>query len=138
VANRIDEFRAHGLHVVAICMSRPTTLTHYLASRSLPFPIFADPDRKVYAALGLGRTSWLRFMRPAIIWRYLKMVTAGAKVRRVPEGEDALQTGGDFLVAGDGRILWEYRSNDPTDRPSINQLLSLRPVSTIDDCARST
>jgi hypothetical protein len=119
-------------------MSRPATLTHYLASRPLPFPIVADPDRKVYAALGLGRTSWLRFMRPAIIWRYLKMVAAGAKVRQVPEGEDALQTGGDFLIAADGRILWEYRTDDPTDRPSINQLLSLRPVSAIDDFARST
>jgi hypothetical protein len=121
----MDEFRARGIHVVAICMSRPTTLTHYLASRPLPFPIFADPDRRVYAALGLGRTSWLRLLRPTVMWRYLKMVIAGAKVRRVPEGDDALQTGGDFLVASDGRILWEYRSDDPTDRPSINQLLAL-------------
>jgi alkyl-hydroperoxide reductase/thiol specific antioxidant family protein len=128
VANRFDELRARGVHVVAISMSRPETLTRYRASRPLPFPIFADPERKVYAALGLGRTSWARFLRPGVIWRYLKMVAAGAKVRRVPEGEDALQTGGDFLVAADGRVLWEYRSDDPTDRPTVEQLLAVRSV----------
>jgi len=138
VANRIDEFRARGIHVVAISMSRPQPLAHYLAGRPLPFPIFADPERKVYAALGLGRTTWARFLRPGVVWRYLKMIAAGAPVRRVPESEDALQTGGDFLVAADGRVLWEYRSDDPTDRPSINLVLSLRPVTAIDSSARST
>ena len=44
----------------------------------------------------------------------------------MPEGEDALQLGGDFLVDRDGGILWAYRSVDPTDRPTVEQLLALR------------
>ena len=128
MANRIDEFRAAGIDVAAVSMSRPDVLARYLAGRPNPLPIFADPERKVYAALGLGRTSWSRLLRPGVVWRYLGLVVRGAKVRRVPEGEDALQTGGDFLIDRLGTILWAYRSADPTDRPSIEQLLALRFV----------
>ena len=109
-------------------MSRPDVLARYLESRPSPIPIFADPERKVYAALGLGRTSWSRLLRPGVVWRYLGLVVRGAKVRRVPEGEDALQTGGDFLIDRQGTILWAYRSADPTDRPSVGELLALRFV----------
>jgi peroxiredoxin len=126
VANRLDEFRATGITVVAISMSRPDVLARYVAERPLPVPIFADPDRTVYAALELGRTSWVRLLRPRMVARYLGMIARGGKVGRVPEGEDALQLGGDFLVDRQGRIVWAYRSVDPTDRPSVEQLLALR------------
>ena len=117
---------------MAISMSRPDVLARYVAATPLPIPVFADPDRKVYAALGLARTSWARLLRPGLIWRYLRMIAHGGKVRRVPEGEDALQLGGDFLVDGSGRVLWAYRSKDPTDRPVVERLLALASSPVID------
>jgi hypothetical protein len=125
VADRYAEFRAVGAEVVAVSMSRPEWVARYLAARPLPFSVFADPDRRGYAALELGRTTVLRLLRPGIGWRYLKGVLGGGKVRRVPEGEDALQTGGDFLVGRDRRLLWAYTSPDPTDRPTVEQLLGV-------------
>lgn len=104
-------------------MSRPEALTRYLAEKPLPFPVFADPDRAGYAAFGLGRTSWAKLLSPPIVWRYTRMVLRGARVRRVPEGEDALQLGGDFLVRDDRTLLWAHRGVDPTDRPSVDELL---------------
>jgi hypothetical protein len=138
VANRIDEVRSLGINVAAVSMSRPDVLAQYVAKRPSPVPILADPERKVYAALGLGRTTWARLLRPRIAWRYLKLIAGGERVRRVPEGEDPLQTGGDFLVSRDGRVLWAYRSEDPTDRPSIDELLAVARDRAIDKPLAST
>jgi alkyl hydroperoxide reductase subunit AhpC len=134
----LNELRARGVNVIAISMSRPETLARYLAARAMPIPMFADPDRRVYAELGLARTSWGKLLRPSIIWKYLKMIARGGKLRPVPTGEDALQLGGDFLVASDGRILWEYRSSDPTDRPTVDELLRVVREQVIDNRAAPT
>lgn len=112
-----------GVGVVAIAMSQPSALGPYLAMRPLPFPLFADPQRVAYAAFSLGRTSWLRLLRPGVIWGYLKLIFRGWMVRGVAKGEDALQTGGDFLFDRERRLIWEHRSDDPTDRPSVDELL---------------
>jgi hypothetical protein len=103
-------------------MSRPEGLARYLVERPLPFPVLADPDRRAYEAFGLGRTSWARLIRPGIGWRYIKAVAAGGRIRRVPEGEDPLQTGGDFLIGPGRRLLWGLTTPDPTDRPGLDQL----------------
>ena len=105
-------------------MSRPEGIARYLAERPLSFPVVADPDRRTYAAFGLGRTTWGRLMRPGVMWRYSTHILRGAKVRRVPEGEDPLQTGGDVLISSDRRLLWAHMSPDPTDRPTVDQLLA--------------
>ena len=124
MAERDAEFRELGVGVVAVSMSRPEGVARYRAVQPLPFPLLADPDRRAYAAFGLGRTTWARMARPGVLWRYSKFVLKGAKVRRVPEGEDPLQTGGDFLIGPDRRLLWGYTSPDPTDRPTVDQVLT--------------
>jgi hypothetical protein len=122
VAERYPVFQALGVGVVAVSMSRPEGVARYLAERPTPFPVLADPDRRAYAAFGLGRTTVLRLLRPGIGWRYLKAVTAGGRIRRVPEGEDPLQTGGDFLIGPGRRLVWGFTSPDPTARPGPEQL----------------
>src|SRR5687768_5389633 len=114
-------------------MSRPEGVARYLAEQPLPFPLLADPDRRAYAAFRLARTTWLRMIRPGIGWRFLVAILRGGRIRRIPEGEDPLQTGGDLLVGADRRLLWAYTSPDPTDRPTVAGLLEvardrLRPV----------
>ena len=105
-------------------MTSPAGVAAYLAAHPIAVPVLADPGRQLYAALGLGRTTWGRLMRPGLVWKYLKMVVRGGKVRRVPAGEDPLQLGGDFLLGPDRRVLWSHRSADPTDRPSADAILA--------------
>jgi hypothetical protein len=124
VAGRREDFQAIGVELVAVSMSPPAGVAAYLAAHPGPVPILADPERQLYAALGLGRTTWLRLLRPAVVWKYLKMIGRGSKVRRVPAGEDPLQLGGDFLLGPDRRVLWAYPSTDPTDRPSAEATLA--------------
>lgn len=123
MVKRAEEFRAIGVNILAISMSTPETLARYLKENALPFPLLADPTRDSYRAFGLERTSWGKIFRPRLIWKYLKLVARGGKVRRVPEGEDALQLGGDFLIDGERHVMWTFRSVDPADRPSVDVLL---------------
>jgi hypothetical protein len=137
VANRYAEFQQLGVAVVAVSMSTPDALTRYLAEHPLPFFIVADPERRAYASFGLQRTTWGRIARPAVVWRYIKMIARGAKVRRIPEGEDALQLGGDFLFDRDRRLAWARPSADPTDRPTAAELLATVRERLIDDLSSS-
>lgn len=125
MAERITEFCKLGCDVAAVSMSGPDGLCRYLAQRAMPFPVLADPERTAYAAFELGRTTWARLLRPSIVWKYVRSIVRGARVRRIPEGEDALQLGGDFLVGRDRRLLWAHRGTEPMDRPSVDELLRI-------------
>jgi len=39
------------------------------------------------------------------------------------EGADIFQSGGDFLLDRDGNVRYAHRSKDPTDRPTVTELL---------------
>jgi peroxiredoxin len=57
------------------------------------------------------------------MWRYVRLLTAGRKYRGI-QGDSA-QLGGDFIVDTNGIVRLAYRSHDPTDRPSVDDLLNL-------------
>ena len=57
------------------------------------------------------------------MWRYARLLAAGRKWRGI-QG-DSTQLGGDFIVDASGIVRLAYRSHDPTDRPSAEQLLAI-------------
>src|SRR5262245_5943671 len=95
----------------------------FLREQSLPFPVVADPERVAYRAFGLERTSWTRMLHPGVVFRYLRLLFRGWRPRQVRKGEDVLQLGGDFVLDGEGRLVYAYRSAEPTDRPPVEALL---------------
>ena len=76
----------------------------------------------MYKAYGLER-SLARSWNLRTIWRYVQLLTSGRKWRGI-QGDSA-QLGGDFIVDADGIVQLAYRSHDPTDRPDVDELLSL-------------
>jgi hypothetical protein len=85
--------------------------------------VVTDPDRKVYAALALGRARWWSFLRPSVLMGYFRALFQAAPANPV-EGDDVLQLGGDFVVSADGQLVYARRSTTPTDRPSPVELLA--------------
>lgn len=86
------------------------------------FMFLLDQERETYQTYGLGR-SLLRSWGPKTIWRYIQLLLAGRK-RKGIQG-DSTQLGGDFLIDKNGNIQLAYRSNDPTDRPTTENILNI-------------
>jgi hypothetical protein len=55
--------------------------------------------------------------------QYLKLMLRDKMPQR-PQ-EDVHQLGGDFILDSTGRVVYEYRSQDPADRPDLAKLLQV-------------
>ncbi len=128
VAKSYDRFRSAKTTVLAVALSKPPQVASFLKRSPLPYPLVCDPDRAAYRAFGIGRTSWLSFLRPSVMWGYAAMFFRGAMPRIPNKGEDVLQLGGDFLLDRAGRVVWEHRSRTVTDRPTVEALLAAVPA----------
>ena len=121
VQNRLPEFDRLGAKIVVISFVAPVRLRQHLSSGRWSIRMLADPDRKAYQAFGLQRATWSQLLRPRAMVVYLKLMLRGRMPRR-PQ-EDIHQLGGDFILDSTGRIAYEYRSQDPADRPDPAELL---------------
>lgn len=84
------------------------------------FTLLLDPDRAAYRAYDLER-SLARAWQPKVWLEYARLMMSGKKWRGI-QG-DSTQLGGDFIADADGILRFAHRSHDPTDRPSVAQLL---------------
>lgn len=124
-----EQFAAANCSVLVVCQAKPEILSHYLSRPRWHVPIVSDPDRTAYRAFGLERTSWLTFLRPRVIFGYLRGMLRGYAAKMPYRGEDVLQLGGDFILDRRRNIVFAYPSANPTDRPSVTALLdAIRPA----------
>lgn len=118
----IAEFlRSRGVRVLIVCFTPPALVKQFLAERPLPFPIVSDPQRDAYRIFELGRTSLLAFLRPRVLWGFLRYFLRGTRPK-IPVDKDVLQLAGDFLLDASGRLVWSYASKHPADRPTPNDI----------------
>jgi len=117
-----QEFVDLDTHVLIISFGTLPAAQIWLKETCATFDFLLDPDRKIYQAYGLER-SIFRSWNLRTIWTYIKLLSSGKKWRGI-QG-DSSQLGGDFLIDRDGIIRLAFRSHDPTDRPSVNNLLAL-------------
>ena len=135
---RLAEFDSIGARVVAISFVQPERLRQYLSSRSWKVAVLADPERAAYRVFGLERASWWQLLRPRVIASYFRLLFRGRRPQ-APQ-EDVHQLGGDFVFDRAGRVIYEYRSRDPADRPSVVALLEAvrRAASPDNECSQAT
>lgn len=131
----LEDFRRLGAKIVVISFVPPDRLAQYLAMRPWPFPVLADPQRHAYRAFGLESAGWARLVRPRVILSYIRLILRGRVPR--PAREDVHQLGGDFVLDRHGRIIFEYRSQDPADRPPVSDLLKALPRAGEPDAERT-
>ena len=89
----------------------------------LPFLLLSDPERDVYRAYGLVRGSWLQVFGLRTFWSYLNLLRRGRRYHF--QRSDLRQLGGDFVIDSQGKVLYEYRSQQPEDRPDVKDLLKV-------------
>ncbi|KAL2023776.1 hypothetical protein VTK56DRAFT_1043 [Thermocarpiscus australiensis] len=91
--------------IAVIGCGDPALIDMYAAATGCPFPIYADPARRLYAELGMVRTLALGATRPAYARRSLVAASARSVLqglRQIPaglalRGGDMKQVGGEFL-----------------------------------------
>lgn len=117
--DRLIEFG--DAEIVVIAFAAPDYVAAYQRERLAPLTVLVDPSRDSYRDYGLRRGSLRKVWGPKIWWAYAKLLRRGRRLQRPTE--DTLQLGGDFVVGRDGRIAYMFRSDDPDDRPTVDELL---------------
>jgi peroxiredoxin len=117
------DIKALGGEVLVVSFTTPALITAFAADFPQPFPIVADPERKAYQAFALGATNLGGFLRPGVVWHYLKLMFRGWIPRGPGKDADIWQLGGDFVIDSAGRLRYAHPSHDAADRPSNAELL---------------
>ena len=119
MSDRLAEFS--GAAVVLITFTRRRNLHGFRRRLGLAYPVLADENRAVYGSYGLGRGRWWRVWGWGTVRAYSRLLSLGRRLERPTD--DTLQLGGDFVVDGEGRLVYTYESRAPDDRPSVDDLL---------------
>ena len=101
----------------------------YIKETDCPFPIYADPTKKLYFELGMTRTldlgpktpEYMQMSVPSVVVRsFLQALRAGS---RALKGGDFWQVGGEFVLE-DGRAVWCHRMKNTRDHAEFSELRS--------------
>ena len=107
--------------VLLLTFASETQARNWQAVTRTSFPLLRDANRQVYRAYGL-ESSLLRSWQPKVWIHYARLMLGGQAWRGI-QG-DSGQLGGDFILDQHGVVRMAYRSQDPTDRPSVTALLA--------------
>ena len=116
-----DGLKQLKVEVLLISFGAPEVARVWLEEKCPSFQLLLDTERISYRAYGLER-SWLRSWNLKTQWYYVRALLSGRKWRGI-QG-DSTQLGGDFIVSPGGKLLFAYRSYDPTDRPKVSELIA--------------
>ncbi|KAJ6119198.1 hypothetical protein N7523_003478 [Penicillium sp. IBT 18751x] len=122
--------------IVIVGCGDPALIDHYHKETGCPFPIYADPTRKLYADLNLV-TSYAMGERPEYFRKGMVRLVAESvaqTLKHVSSGlmtkaGDSSQNGGEFLFESmgedDKQVTWCHRMTNTRDHSSISTLAHL-------------
>ncbi|OJD35251.1 thioredoxin-like protein [Diplodia corticola] len=128
-------------NIIVVGCGSPSMIPAYKRYTGCPFPIFADPTRSLYRALGMSfsldmgsrRPEYMKDIAPpAWIAGQLKQVGQQTRVqgmRKAMRCGNWLQVGGEFLFE-DGEVIWCHRMRNYRDHTEVK---ALRRLLEIDD-----
>ncbi|KAF2251088.1 hypothetical protein BU26DRAFT_423657 [Trematosphaeria pertusa] len=112
--------------ITVIGCGRPDLIEMYSQTTSCPFPVYADPTRKLYDYLGMTRTLDLG-KKPSYIQSNLFVTSVQSILQGLKTGGNALkggdikQVGGEFLFE-DGKCVWAHRMRNTRDHAEITEV----------------
>ncbi|KAI9823773.1 MAG: hypothetical protein M1832_002330 [Thelocarpon impressellum] len=112
--------------IAVIGCGRPELIPMYLEVTGCPFPVYADPSRKLYDLLGMTQTLNLG-PKPDYIRRSFIGGTVASVIQTLRSGPDAFkggdlrQVGGEFMF-DEGKVVWCHRMRNTRDHAEIPEL----------------
>lgn len=117
---RLSEFT--DAEVAVVTFSAPDAVRDYHRRQLAPLTVLVDDRRTAYRAFEFQRGSVWKVWGPKTWGAYARLIRRGRRVR-LPT-EDTLQLGGDVVIRPGGAVERIFRSADPADRPSVDDLLA--------------
>uniref|UniRef100_A0A671WFD9 Selenoprotein L n=1 Tax=Sparus aurata TaxID=8175 RepID=A0A671WFD9_SPAAU len=116
---------AHSIEVVVVSFGCQEGALHWLQETGCQYDMLLDPERKVYAAFGLG-ASLKKVLKFSNMLLYAEYVADNMEFPRdLPSiQDDMFQLGGDFVLGEHGRVLFSHCCQSPIDRPSVDVILA--------------
>jgi hypothetical protein len=121
LCQRSAEFQSLNTDVLTITFSSLSYARVWSQEVCPRFPLLVDADHALYRLYGMER-SLVSPWSPRALWRMLKLVRAGQRWRGIRG--DVTEQGGDIVVEASGLVRYLYLSRDPSDRPSVDDLLA--------------
>lgn len=122
-ARRHDELVAAGVVEIAVFHSSAEDLEKVHAQQ--PFAIVPDPEKLLYAELGLG-TSPRALLHPGALAAATRALLSGAASHPTAGRADgSFGLPGDFLIAPSGHIVALHRGAHADDQWSVDEVLEL-------------
>lgn len=114
-----------GLRLAIVSHASAESAKAFCDQRAAKATCLADPNRAAYHAYGLYRgNAWQTLLSPRIWLSNRKLAgQKGYQPGVPPEGQDAYQMSGTFIIGRDGRIRLPYYYEDIADHPPIDLLL---------------
>jgi peroxiredoxin len=119
------ELEARGLTLAIVTQGTPELAKAFCAERAPGATCLADPERRAYAAYGLGRGTAYQTLISPNIWKSNKRLkkTKGWSPETPPAGQDAFVMSGTFIIGTDGRVRLPYYYEDIADHPPVELLI---------------
>lgn len=109
--------------ITVIGCGKPDLIPMYVEATKCPFPVYAEPTRKLYDLLGMTRTLNLG-AKPEYQQSSIMLMSAQSIMQSLGSGRKALkggdfkQVGGEFLFEN-GRCTWAHRMRTTRDHTEI-------------------
>ena len=120
-----EQIEAAGLNLAVVTQGTPEATAVFAALRGPGSYFLADPERKAYEAYGLEKGNLFQtFLNPRVWSAVSQARKKGYEVEPPPEGQNAMQMSGTFIISMNGRILLPYYYDHIADHPPLSLLLS--------------
>jgi peroxiredoxin len=124
VASR-EKINNAGLNIAVILMGSVAASLDFSKKFAPGLLCLTDPDRKAYKMYGIERGGIFQTFLNFKVWKAIRMAgKMGYQVEQPPEGQDAMQMSGIFIVNRSGKIVLPYYFDHIADHPTIDLLLS--------------
>lgn len=113
-----------GLDIAVVTQGVPAETALFMHAHAPGLLALSDPERRAYRAYGLERGTLLQtFLNLKVLMAVSRARKKGYLVETPPEGQDAMQMSGTFIISPQGRILLPFYYDNIADHPALDLLL---------------
>lgn len=125
LVNGRERIENAGLGLAVVMQGTPEATAQFASKYAPGLLCLSDPERKAYAAYGLERANLFQtFLNPRVWSAVSRSRKKGYAVEPPPEGQDAMQMSGTFIISQGGKVVLPYYYDHIADHPPLDLLLN--------------